>query len=391
MANRPRAYNIIKDVDYVGNDIGVYTSQTVDSCKNICDSIKTCAGFIYKPSTKNCWLKNDKVNNPTAYKGLDFYSSADFFPPVLNGAVVIPAEPAVSRVTWEVTWKEAVGSIIFYVGNKQACHLNIRDITTVMNTYDMGWGQEIIITQFHSAMRPLNFTISFDIARGFTVVYQGNVVGTLPNRLNVTDPNSFRIVTTSSKIQITDKDALLALDKSETDYNRMLSRHMTQHRVLMDDLMKLSTESGSGSGSGAASASTNLRDILKKQKAEVEQAARVKRIGSTMSALNASDQRLMKSASQFVDETKASDKKTAQLVKSGDQKGAQFIQDVDAYEALIESINPREGFENPSMDGALEVSQLKRESHKYMFAILGVVALYACYKTLKQIKNVNFK
>ena len=388
MANIPRAYNIIKDVDYVGNDIGYYTSQTVDSCKKLCDSAKNCAGFIYR-SDKRCWLKTDQVNNPTAYKGLDFYSSAGFFPPVLNGAVVIPAEPAVSGITWEVTWKEAVGSVIFYVGNKQACHLNIRDSTTVMNTYDMGWGQEIIITQFHSALRPLSFTISFDIARGFSITYQGNVVGTLPNRLNVTDPNSFRIVTTSSKIQVTDVDALRALDNSETEYNRMLSRHMTQHRILMDDLMKLSTESGSGSGSG--SASTNLRDILKKQKAEAEQAARVKRIGTTMSALNASDQRLMKSAPQFMDETRASDKKTAQLVKSGDKKGAQFIRDIDAYEALIDTINSREGFENASRDGALEVSQLKRESHKYMFAILGVVALYAFYKTLKQIKNVNFK
>ena len=388
MANIPRAYNIIKDVDYVGNDIGYYTSQTVDSCKKLCDSAKNCAGFIYR-SDKRCWLKTDKVNNPTAYKGLDFYSSAGFFPPVLNGAVVIPAEPAVSGITWEVTWKEAVGSVIFYVGNKQACHLNIRDSTTVMNTYDMGWGQEIIITQFHSALRPLSFTISFDIARGFSITYQGNVVGTLPNRLNVTDPNSFRIVTTSSKIQVTDVDALRALDNSETEYNRMLTRHMTQHRILMDDLMKLSTESGSGSGSG--SASTNLRDILKKQKAEADQAALVKRIGTTMSALNASDQRLMKSAPQFMDETRASDKKTAQLVKSGDKKGAQFIRDIDAYEALIDTINSREGFENASRDGALEVSQLKRESHKYMFAILGVVALYAFYKTLKQIKNVNFK
>jgi hypothetical protein len=388
MANIPRAYNIIKDVDYVGNDIGYYTSQTVDSCKKMCDSAKNCAGFLYR-SDKRCWLKTDKVNNPTAYKGLDFYSSSGFFPPVLNGAVVIPAEPAVSGITWEVTWKEAVGSVIFYVGNKQACHLNIRDSTTVMNTYDMGWGQEIIITQFHSALRPLSFTISFDIARGFSITYQGNVVGTLPNRLNVTDPNSFRIVTTSSKIQVTDVDALRALDNSETEYNRMLTRHMTQHRILMDDLMKLSTESGSGSGSG--SASTNLRDILKKQKAEADQAALVKRIGTTMSALNASDQRLMKPAPQFMDETKASDKKTAQLVKSGDQKGAQFIRDIDAYEALIDTINSREGFENASKAGALEVSQLKRESHKYMFAILGVVALYAFYKTLKQIKNVNFK
>ena len=287
-------------------------------------------------------------------------------------------------ITWEVTWKESVGSVIFYVGDKQACHLNIRESTTVMNTYDMRWGQEVNIAQLHSAMRPLNFTISFDIARGFSITYQGNVVGTLPNRLNVTDPNSFRIVTTSSEIKVTDVTALRALDNSETEYNRMLSRHMTQHRILMDDLMKLSTESGSGSGSAP-------RDLLKKQKAEADQVALVKRIGTTMSALNASDQRLMKSAPQFMDETRASDKKTAQLVKSGDQKGAQFIRDLDAYEALIDTINSREGFENASRDGALEVSQLKRESHKYMFAILGVVALYAFYKTLKQIKNVNFK
>ena len=244
--------------------------------------------------------------------------------------------------------------------------------------------QEIKVSQLDSELRPLNFTISFNVAQGFTVVYQGNVVGTLPNRLNVTDPNSFRIETSSSEIQVTDVTALRALDNSETEYNRMLSRHMTQHRILMDDLMKLSTESGSGSGSGP-------RDVLKKQKAEADQAALVKRIGTTMSALNASDQRLMKSAPQFMDETKASDKKTAQLVKSGDQKGAQFIRDIDAYEALIDTINSREGFENASRDGALEVSQLKRESHKYMFAILGVVALYAFYKTLKQIKYVNFK
>jgi len=244
--------------------------------------------------------------------------------------------------------------------------------------------EDINVSQLDSELRPLNFTISFNVAQGFTVVYQGNVVGTLPNRLNVTDPNSFRIETSSSEIKVTDVTALRALDNSETEYNRMLSRHMTQHRILMDDLMKLSTESGSGSGSGP-------RDVLKKQKAEADQAALVKRIGTTMSALNASDQRLMKSAPQFMDETKASDKKTAQLVKSGDQKGAQFIRDIDAYEALIDTINSREGFENASRDGALEVSQLKRESHKYMFAILGVVALYAFYKTLKQIKNVNFK
>ena len=301
-----------------------------------------------------------------------------------------------ANITWEVTWNATYGAIMFSAGNTGKVsffEIKIRRgniYVPVLNTgrYNndgrMITEQEIKVSQLDSELRPLNFTISFNVAQGFTVVYQGNVVGTLPNRLNVTDPNSVRIETSSSEIQVTDVTALRALDNSETEYNRMLSRHMTQHRILMDDLMKLSTESGSGSGSGP-------RDVLKKQKAEADQAALVKRIGTTMSALNASDQRLMKSAPQFMDETKASDKKTAQLVKSGDQKGAQFIRDIDAYEALIDTINSREGFENASRDGALEVSQLKRESHKYMFAILGVVALYAFYKTLKQIKYVNFK
>lgn len=302
-----------------------------------------------------------------------------------------------ANITWEVTWNASAGAIMFYAGNTgkfSYFEMRIRRKNTVntyapvLGVYDenarMSLGQDINVSQLDSELRPLNFTISFNVARGFSITYQRNVVGTLPNRLNVTDPNSFRIVTTSSKIQVTDVTALRALDNSETEYNRMLSRHMTQHRILMDDLMKLSTESGSGSGSGP-------RDVLKKQKAEADQAALVKRIGTTMSALNASDQRLMKSAPQFMDETKASDKKTAQLVKSGDQKGAQFIRDIDDYEALIDTINSREGFENASRDGALELSQLKRESHKYMFAILGVVALYAFYKTLKQIKYVNFK
>ena len=305
-----------------------------------------------------------------------------------------------ANITWEVTWNApSYGAIIFTAGNTgkvsffeiQIRRRNMVNIyVPVLNTgrYNndgrMITEEEINVSQLDSELRPLNFTISFNVAQGFTVVYQGNVVGTLPNRLNVTDPNSFRIETTSSEIKVTDVTALRALDKSETEYNRMLSRHMTQHRILMDDLMKLSTESGSGSGYGP-------QDVLKKQKAEADQAALVKRVGTTMSALNASEQRLMKSAPQFMDETKASDKKTAQLVKSGEQKGAQFIRDIDAYEALIDTINSREGFENASRDGALEVSQLKRESHKYMFAILGVVALYAFYKTLKQIKYVNFK
>ena len=42
-------------------------------------------------------------------------------------------------------------------------------------------------------------------------------------------------------------DDMRALDQSEKEYNRMISQHVTYHKLLMDDLMKLSSESGSGS------------------------------------------------------------------------------------------------------------------------------------------------
>ena len=39
--------------------------------------------------------------------------------------------------------------------------------------------------------------------------------------------------------------ATRALDQSEQEYNRMISQQMTYHKTMMDDLMKLSSESGS--------------------------------------------------------------------------------------------------------------------------------------------------
>ena len=106
--------------------------------------------------------------------------------------------------TWNVNWNESIGHIIFYVGNNQALHLNIRDTLTIMNTYVNGsWGQDNkTITQFHSAPRPINFTISFNIATGFTITYQGVVIAIFPNILNISNANIFRITTSSTKIQV---------------------------------------------------------------------------------------------------------------------------------------------------------------------------------------------
>ena len=118
--------------------------------------------------------------------------------------------------TWNISWNDTADSyIIFYVGNNQALHLNIRDTMTVMNTYVNGsWGQpeDRTITQFHSAQRPINFTISFNIATGFTITYQGRVIATFPNRLNIPNANIFRVATSSPKIQVSPPSTVLPAD-----------------------------------------------------------------------------------------------------------------------------------------------------------------------------------
>jgi len=76
--------NIIKNTDYVGNDISYHVNQTIDSCKKLCDSDAKCAGFLRRDRDNSCWLKTNKVNNPTKYDGLDFYTTADFNPPKIK-------------------------------------------------------------------------------------------------------------------------------------------------------------------------------------------------------------------------------------------------------------------------------------------------------------------
>ena len=85
-----RNYNkIIKNTDYVGNDLSYHNNQTIDSCKKLCDNNASCAGFLYHRGNNSCWLKNNKVNNPTKFDGLDFYTTADFNPPKLRSSNLI--------------------------------------------------------------------------------------------------------------------------------------------------------------------------------------------------------------------------------------------------------------------------------------------------------------
>ena len=86
-----------------------------------------------------------------------------------------------------------------------------------------------------------------------------------------------------------------ALDQSEKEYNRMISQHTTYHKSLMDNLLQLS--SGSGSGSNNAEQDTNL----------------IRDLAATTGNLNATDQRIMNTVSDFIVDTKTNEKTVSRL------------------------------------------------------------------------------
>jgi hypothetical protein len=52
----------------------------------------------------------------------------------------------------------------------------------------------------------------------------------------------------------------------------------------------------------------------------------------------------------------------------------------------IHATKATEGFvPNPTLDGALEVSTITRESHKYALVIFGIFASFLAYKTIKHL------
>lgn len=162
------------------------------------------------------------------------------------------------------------------------------------------------------------------------------------------------------------------LDESEKEYNRMISQHTTYHRMLMDNLMKLSSESGSGSGS------TNM---IQQELNQSNQSNLVRGLGSTIGNLNMTNQRLMNASSDFKTDTNTKAHRMSNLNKFILQNTSKLNKTINSYNGL------KEGFadQNPTMDAALEVSNRIKESHKYAFFIFGIVAIYALYKTTKQL------
>jgi hypothetical protein len=190
--------------------------------------------------------------------------------------------------------------------------------------------------------------------------------------------------------QVPSSDEVKALDQSEKEYNRMISQHMMYHRLLMDDLIKLSSESGSGSGSGSMSLPQQL---LQQQMAQAQQANTVQGLGTTIGNMNTNRDQLMKSASKFAGNATVNAQTVARLNRFIQQNASALVKNLDSLDSL-DSVDATtatnktvEGFAvsapSPTLDGALEVSALMRESHKYALIVAGVIAIYLLYKTTK--------
>ena len=166
-------------------------------------------------------------------------------------------------------------------------------------------------------------------------------------------------------------DETHALDQSEREYNRMISRHMTYHKMMMDDLMKLSTMSESAASMNPTTLSEQI-DV-------------VSGLGTTVSNIDSSNTSILKTAAQFVDQGKQNAGTVSKLNAYLKTTGSKLNDDIKAYDKLMK----KEGFSNngntDSMDAALEISQTVSESQKYALVILGSFALFLLYKTVKHL------
>ena len=163
-------------------------------------------------------------------------------------------------------------------------------------------------------------------------------------------------------------DETHALDKSEREYNRMISQHMTYHKMMMDDLMKLSTMSESGASMNPTTLSEQI-DV-------------VSGLGTTVSNIDSSNQRILKTAAQYVDKGKQHAGTMSNLNAYRNMTGSKLNDDIKAYDKLMKI----EGFSNnDSMDAALEISETVSESQKYALVIFGSFAFFLLYKTVKHL------
>jgi hypothetical protein len=163
-------------------------------------------------------------------------------------------------------------------------------------------------------------------------------------------------------------DEMHYLDLSEKEYNRMISQQMMYHKIMMEDLMKLSTETEAGNSA------------LQTQDQLLRQMNLVAGLGNTVATMNASNQQLLDLANKKAKQGDANAQTASTLSAKTDEINANLSNDVAEYDALM-----KEGFSNPNdtMKAALDNSSIVLESQKYALVLFGALSVYLLYKTVK--------
>jgi cysteinyl-tRNA synthetase len=106
-------------------------------------------------------------------------------------------------------------------------------------------------------------------------------------------------------------------------------------------------------------------------------------LGTTIRNVNASNQQLLQTAAEYADQGKQKANTVAKLNAYIKTTNSKLNDDINAYDAIVK----KEGFANanPTMDAALEMSEIMSESQKYALVIFGAIAIFLLYKTMKHL------
>lgn len=156
----------------------------------------------------------------------------------------------------------------------------------------------------------------------------------------------------------------VVLDQSEKEYDKMISQNAIYHKTMMEDLIKLSSESGSGSGSNGDDKLDMIFGLM-----------------HTIDAIDQTNSKLMTSAQNKLNHGSQNASVSPILNSDINETKNKLIDTVNKYDELMKM--KREGFENPTIDAALGNSAVVYESQKYALVLFGVCAIYLLYKTAK--------
>jgi hypothetical protein len=108
-------------------------------------------------------------------------------------------------------------------------------------------------------------------------------------------------------------------------------------------------------------------------------------IGTTIGRMNSNRDQLMQSASKFAGKSPINSQTVARLNDSIRANGSDILKTIHATKATNATKATEWFVPNPTLDGALEVSTIARESHKYALVIFGIFASFLVYKTIKHL------